>query len=328
MENMKTKSLDMDELQSLLWSFARHRVVTVASRVGILRLLSEGKKSEKEVAAELGLDPLATTKMVRALSALGLVASDQDGYQAAPSLARYFRTGPNDIAPFLDHSHHLYDSWGENLEHWLKGKAWETRARDAEGVKKFGEAMQAAAAMVADQVVDHLNLRAVRRMLDVGGGVGAYAKAYCRASADIEAVVLDTERTAALGRELIAREGLEARIRFIGGDYFETDFGQRFDLVQIANVLHQETKERAAELVRRAALALAPGGRLVVVDFSIDDAGNENEIGALFAINMRSFGDTHNEPTLRAWMANAGLISIIREDIGTIRWMIVGHKPG
>jgi SAM-dependent methyltransferase len=65
------------------------------------------------------------------------------------------------------------------------------------------------------------------------------------------------------------------RIDFLPGDYLETDYGSNFDLVLFANVLHQETSERAAEMVRRGAEALAPDGRVVVVDFAIDDrAGN------------------------------------------------------
>ena len=66
-------------------------------------------------------------------------------------------------------------------------------------------------------------------------------------------------------------------------------------------------RPKAAEIIRRAAAALAPGGRVVVVDFAIDDAKQEHLLGALFAINMRSFGDTYSEPELRGWMEDAGL---------------------
>jgi hypothetical protein len=42
---------------------------------------------------------------------------------------------------------------------------------------------------------------------------------------------------------------------------------------------------------------------------------------------MRSFGDTHTEPTIRSWMEAAGLNAITRTDLDPDRWLIVGRKP-
>jgi hypothetical protein len=79
-------------------------------------------------------------------------------------------------------------------------------------------------------------------------------------------------------------------------------------------------------MVRRAADALAPEGRVAVVDFVIDDAQREKLLGALFAINMRSFGDTHTEPSILCWMEDAGLEDVRRTDLDQDRWLIVGRK--
>jgi hypothetical protein len=65
-----------------------------------------------------------------------------------------------------------------------------------------------------------------------------------------------------------------------------------------------------------------------VVDFQIDDDQRRHPFGTLFAINMRSFGDTYAEPTIRGWMAAAGLGEITRADLDPDRWLIVGRKAG
>ena len=79
-------------------------------------------------------------------------------------------------------------------------------------------------------------------------------------------------------------------------------------------------------MLRRWRCAAVPGGRVVVVDFAIDDAKREHVLGSLFAINMRSFGDTYSEPELRGWMEDAGLIDVERIDLGPDRWIISGSK--
>ncbi|MDD5306561.1 MAG: ArsR family transcriptional regulator [Deltaproteobacteria bacterium] len=321
--------MDTDGFNELLWSFAGHRVLTVAVRAGILRRLDRGPATADEAARELGLDPIASGKIVRALAALGVVEAKGGGrYAVVAQLAGRFTPGETDATPFVEHAHAMYERWGENLEAWLRGGDWQMRRRNPDEVRRFSEAMRAMASSVAPAAIASLDLTDVRRVLDVGGGVGAYAAAYCRARPDLAAVVLDTPEVALLGRELWAGTGLEGRIAFIEGDYLETPYGSGYDLVQIANVLHQEPRDRAARLVRQAADALAPGGRLVVVDFSIDDAKDESLMGALFAINMRSRGDTWSEPEIRAWMEAAGLRYERRVDFSKSRWSLTARKPG
>ena len=173
---------------------------------------------------------------------------------------------------------------------------------------------------LAALLAQRLDLTGVERVLDVGGGFGHYCLALRTISPSIRATALDRPEVVALTRE--QDTGLE----FIAGDYLDSDYGGPHDLVLIANVLHQEAGDRAARLIQRAAGALRTGGRLVVLDFSIDPHKEQQLVGALFAINMRSFGDTHSEPEIRGWMEAAGLGRVERVDLSPMRWLIIGHR--
>jgi SAM-dependent methyltransferase len=325
---MTRSDLDLDGFQRLLWGFASHRIITVAGRTGILRLLAEGPVTPETAAAELGLDPLATGKVVRALAALGIADADGDTYRAARHLAPNFLPGERDVVPFLEHSHAMYERWGETLEPWLRGEDWPVARRTPEETARFGAAMRAMGAQMARRVAAELDLEGVTSMLDVGGGWGHFSKALCAVNPQLSAVVLDTPAVVERAAVELEGSGYEDRIEFLGGDYLETDYGTGFDLVLLANILHQENADGARELVRRAAAALAPGGRVVVVDFAIDEEGRHHLLGALFAINMRSFGNTWTEPQIRGWMGEAGLASFGRIDLGPDRWILTGTRPG
>ncbi len=149
---MGNKIKTLDDIQQLLWSFATHRVITVAGRLGILRRLSQGSCTGEALAGELGLDQVATVKIVKALCALGLLEAQGDTYSTHSGLAEFFTPGDGDLTPFLAHSHSMYDSFGENLEGWVRGEPWKTRKRDEESIRKFGLAMQAMGTGVARQV--------------------------------------------------------------------------------------------------------------------------------------------------------------------------------
>ena len=324
---MPHDEMNLDQFQRLLWGFAGHRVITVAGRTGILRLLAERDCTPTEIASELDLDELAAGKVVRALTALGVAEAQGAHYRTAAELREHFLPGDRDVVPFLEHSHAMYERWGETLEPWLRGEDWPVAERTPEEVRRFGAAMRAMGAQMARRVADALDLEDVERMLDVGGGWGQFAQAMCRVRPGLQATVLDRPEVVDRAQTELASTEFEERIDFLPGDYLATDFGAGYDLVLLANILHQETSDRAQKLVRRGAAALAPGGRVTVVDFAIDDKQREHLLGALFAINMRSFGDTWTEDDIRGWMAVAGLDEGERINLGPDRWIISGRKP-
>lgn len=102
------------------------------------------------------------------------------------------------------------------------------------------------------------------RVLDLGAGEGADAIWLARrgwqvTAADVSAVALDRARADA------EQAGVIDRISFVAVD-FTADFpAGRFDLVS-AHFLHSLFEFPRALVLRRAAAAVAPGGRLLIVD--------------------------------------------------------------
>jgi SAM-dependent methyltransferase len=335
--------MNVADFYECLWDFTKSRVLTVASQTGILTRLAGSAATTEEVSRDLGLDDLATGKLVRALCSLGVVAADGKHYRVVDELKPHLLPGESDLTPFVDHAHGLYERWGATLEEWVRTGTQPKRVRTGDQLLKFGQGMRASAGLMAPQVIRALDgFAGIRKVLDVGGGIGGYARFFCRAKKDLEVTILDTPEVADLGRKSLEKEKFEGRIGFIGGDYHETDFGspqhseggpkkqrrkqrRSYDLVLLANVLHIESPEDAATLIQRSADACSPNGRVAVVDFTIDDAKRENVMGCLFAINTRSFGDTHSGPQIKGWMTAAGLSDLRTFDLPPAHWMIVGR---
>jgi SAM-dependent methyltransferase len=315
-----------DKIQEQLWQFAAHRVLTTASRTGILEAIAGEALAPRDVAKRLGLDPLATGKMLRALSAIGIAAPEGTGYRLTDGICELFGD-THDLGGFLEHSHRMYESWGANLEGWVRGEGWRSSQSAGGFDSAFAEAMRSMARYTAPRVIEAVAPTSARRLLDVGGGVGTYAQAYCDAVAALQATVLDLPEVVAYGRETLEARYAD-KIRFEGGDYMTVEWGTDYDLVQLANIIHMESAPRAQKLVDKAFAALEPGGRIAIVDFAIDDDQDRTALGALFAINMRSFGDTYPEPTLHGWLSRAGFAAPETTPVGRHRWVITGTKPG
>jgi len=323
--------MNVEQLYFLLWEFAGQRVVTVANRVGMLGRLAGPPVGTDEMAAELGLDGLACAKMVRALCALGLAErhGKEERYSLVAGLGEHFSGGEMDFGAFVEHAHGLYDRWGASLEEWVRTGEHVRGQRSRERVLQFGRAMQASASLLAPRVIEALGkLEGIERVLDVGGGVGGYAAAFCRVNPKVSVTVLDVAEVAELGEEQWQGTELSGRIDYKAGDYHTAKMGQDYDLVLLANVLHIEKPKDAAALIDRAADALKPGGRLAVIDFEIDDDKHSNRMGALFAVNMRSFGDAHSLPQISGWLQVAGFGEIKKTSLPPAHWLIHGVKSG
>ncbi len=218
-----TLKLDLKGLQELLWNFAGHRTVTTAAKCGILSRLARSPATFDTISEDLGLAPEACDKVVRALVAMGVLEVSEDTFRLVPELEPLFAQGPDDLAPFLEHSHQMYSNWGENLETWLRTGGWPRREKKPEEVLEFARAMRGIGIRTAKTVVDHIDLEGVRSMLDIGGSLGHWAQVICEKAPGVSATVFDIPETASAGRELYRGTDFEGRIEFVGGDYLTGD---------------------------------------------------------------------------------------------------------
>ena len=90
----------------------------------------------------------------------------------------------------------------------------------------------------------------------------------CKRHPALVATVLELPGAVDRATEIAKREGLGAHVQHRIGNALSDDLGEAtFDIVMINNLVHHFTPEQNAELARRAARALAPGGVYAVGDF-------------------------------------------------------------
>ena len=116
----------------------------------------------------------------------------------------------------------------------------------------------------------------------------------------------------------ISAAGLESRVRTLAGDAFADDLGGPYDLILVSNFLHIFAAVDIRHLLRRCAEALAPGGRLCIKDFILDEDRTSPVGVALFAVNMlisTDEGDCFTQTVIRDWLLEAGLELESRVDL-------------
>ena len=113
--------------------------------------------------------------------------------------------------------------------------------------------------------------RRPRRVLDIAAGHGMFGITIARQSPDARLVALDWPNVLAVARENAAKAGIGERFDTIAGSAFDVDWGRDYDVALLPNFLHHFDRPTNESLLRRAREALAPGGRVLVVEMVPND---------------------------------------------------------
>jgi SAM-dependent methyltransferase len=164
-----------------------------------------------------------------------------------------------------------------------------------------------------------------RRLLDVGGSHALYSAAFCAAHPELHATVLDFPGALEVGRENVRAGGLEGRIELRAGDFIREPLGEGYDAVLLCRVVHGLDAEGNVALLRKAHDALAPGGRVLVVEEYDPDRRPADAVSDAFmhtfSLNMYHLQGAQNYPTeqIAGWLRDAGF------DPATVREVPAGN---
>jgi (2Fe-2S) ferredoxin/2-polyprenyl-3-methyl-5-hydroxy-6-metoxy-1,4-benzoquinol methylase len=305
-----------DELAQTLRSFQESRVLLTTVELDLFTAVGQGA-SAREVAGKLATDPRATETLMNALVAMGLLTKQAGRFRNTPLVARYFvKDSPDDARAATMHTVHLWPRWSRLTDCVRAGTAvarGEVRAE--EWTWAFIAAMHRGATERAPQVVQAVGTEGVTRLLDVGGGSGAYSIAFARASENIHAEVLDLETVIPIAQSHIEKAGLAGRIKTRAGDLRAGRLGEGFDLVFVSAICHMLSPAENRDLLRRCHAALEPEGRVVIQDFILEADKTAPKWAALFALNMlvgTRAGSTYSEEEYAAWLEEAGFQNVRR----------------
>lgn len=322
------------EIMETASGFMRSRVLLTGYELGIFTLLGDGEKTSSEIAEALGASPRSTDRLMNALCGIEMLEKRDGRFRNTPATARFLVKGRPAYLANLGHTNRMWETWSTLTEAVRRGTTvagGHVEDYDEKWRESFIAAMHHFAGQRAKKVVSMLELDGVSRVLDVGGGSGAYSMAFVRAKEDIRATVFDLPAILPLTRGYVEAEGLSDRIAFAEGDFNIDNLPGGFDLIFMSMIIHSNSDEQCRVLVRKGAAALNPGGRLVIVEFVVDEDRAGPPFGTLFALNMlvaTETGDTYTESEITGWMKAAGLSDFVRTDTDFDASLIIGRKAG
>ncbi len=322
-----------DDFQQAVRGYQVSRVLLTAIELDVFSALGAEARSD-EVAVALGTDLRATRMLLDALVALELLEKHDSAYRNSTLAARYLAAGARDDArAALMHTAHLWQRWSTLSDCVRQGTSVTYREmveRGDDWTTAFIAAMHRNATAGAPAVVRAMGLEGVRRVLDVGGGSGAYAIAFARASEDLSVEVLDLPTVVPIAQRHIEEAKLTDRITTRVGDLRTDDFGDGYDLVLLSAICHMLGPSDNLSLLRRCFAALSPGGRVTIQDFILAPDRTSPRRAALFALNMlvgTREGSSYSSDEYRSWLQQVGFSEIRHVTPPGPAGLMIGRHP-
>lgn len=305
-----------DDITELIRGFMSSRAVLTALELDIFTAIGDGGTA-KQIAAKIQCAVRSTEMLLNALVALKLLNKSSDHYTNTPVSARFFVEGSPDSARLGQlHIANIWKSWSTLTEAVKVGTSVAVRSDGNGWEKPFIAAMDNNARGRARAIAQAVEINGAKRMLDLGGGSGAYSIAFVQSAPGLQSEIVDLDAVLPITQEHIRKAGLADRITTRAGDMLTVALEpSKYDLLLLSAVCHMFSPEENRQLFERSYAALAPKGRLVISDFVLEADKTAPRFGALFALNMlvnTHAGSSYSEPEYNAWLKEAGFAETMR----------------
>lgn len=292
------------------------KILLTAVRLDVFSALDGKQKTAVEIAGRLRAHEPTLTLLLNALVAMRLLTKEGVLYRNSATADKHLvRHSPQYIGHLLLLHDAEWNNWGK-LEDTIRSGRRGVDRHVFETDPELGGNVLAVLHRIGQQsgpdFAKRLQLDGPVRMLDLGGGAGTNAIAFCQVYPELTATVFDLPATLRLTEKTVKDAGLESRISLLPGDFNRDQLGGPYDLVLMSDILHYQTFETNAALVKKAFDHLAPGGRLIIKDRFLDETGTGPAWTTAFAVHIlvnTQQGGCYKTADAIQWMNRAGFAS-------------------
>ena len=330
------KRLDTVRLQEIVQGFWRSGALMAAVELGLFTAVSKGAGTYPEAATALDITETNAERLMTACVTLELLELDAAGRMSnAPDVERFLVEGSSRYAgPWMLFTKPSWNDWGQ-LSEKLKSKTVDRLGKYGEftvdRAREYHKATYSIGLGAGRRFSRHVDMSGRKRIMDLGGGSGAYSIVATQTYEGLNAVVLDLPAVVIVAKEFIAEHGLSDRVAAEACDFTADPFPTDCDVAVMASNLPIYSREIVGQVIQKAFDALLSGGEMHLIGETLDDDRRGPVGPALWGLSEAVIGTTglaHTNGDCIGYFENAGFAEVsVNEFVPGALVRVTGKKP-
>jgi demethylspheroidene O-methyltransferase len=322
--------------------FVYAQTVLALVRLELLEPLLERAIPEAEYARMAGVDPERFRRLVDAAVSLNVLIRTRGGIELGRNGAPL--AGNPALRALVEHNALFYRDLADPVGllrgevetdlsgYWPYARSGDPRAIDAERVREYSELMAKSQPAITSEILDAIDFADGERLLDVGGGTGAFVLGAARRHPGLRPALFDLPGVAEHARGRLAEAGFGDRVEVHGGDFFADSLPTGFDVVTLVRILHDHDDPDVRVLLPKVRSALRPGGRLVIAEPMSGVPGAGSVGPAYFSLYLLAMGKgrPRTPSELGDFLTEAGFRDVrrLRSRAPVLATLLTARAPG
>ncbi len=267
---MSNKRVDTTRLQAMSRAYTESAILWAALDLNLFSAVAQGANDDQAVAEAIGVSRLNAERLVVCCLSLGLLEQGEGGLRNPPDVARYLdESEPTFAGPWMTFTRRDVPGWFAIADKMTGGQEPSLLGMyddmTVESARKYHQATYSIGMGAGRRFARQVDLTGRTRMLDLGGGSGAYSINVVQAYPEMTAVVLDLPPVVEVTKEFLESNNVADRVTTIGGDFTKTNFPTDCDVIVMASNLPIYDSAVIASIVAKAHAALLPGGEMHLI---------------------------------------------------------------
>ena len=292
--------------------------VSCLAQMGIPDLVEAGPKSANELASQIGADPEALYRLMRATASVGVLSEGPDGkFSETPMSAVLRSNGKPSLRAFAIMGGREWHGRGwsrleycvrtgkQALEQIYGAPIFEYFKQHPDEGQIFNDAMTSISTGDSPAVADAYSFEGIHSIVDVGGGHGLLLATILERNPQMKGTLYDEPHVIEGAKNGPLKPVME-RCTLASGNMFSS-VPAGADAYIMKHIIHDWPDELCIKILEACRKGVNPGGKLLVVD-DVIQPGNDFYPGKFLDLQMLIFpgGKERTEKQFRALFAAGG----------------------
>jgi len=309
-------------LFDLVSGFVQSQCLMALIEVRVLPLLADAPLSAAQAGQRCAVPADRMQVLLQAGAALGLVRRQRDG-RFALAVRGAALLGVPGLEAMVRHHHALYADLADPAAFFRGGtqtalaQFWPyvfgaSGAVDPAVTATYSSLMADSQTLVAEDTLRSLDLSGAVRLLDVGGGTGAFLAAAGMAYPHLRLDLFDLPSVVAGAAARLTEAGMTGRCTIHPGSFRDDALPSGADVISLVRVLYDHADATVARLLASVHTTLPSGGRLIISEPMSGGAVPDRATDVYFAIYTLAMqtGRTRSMAEIAGLLARAGFTGI------------------